>query len=120
MDYTTFISRDYRKAWKAETKIKLGDGWQLDITTRKTDNGDLSTSASMGKVERGFITHRMYADYNRNVFRRAARCTDKNVTAQHAEALAMLDTILADARAHHIKMGEPLPAIEKPADIIAA
>ena len=101
--------RDHRKLWKAETRIKLGEGWQLDIGTRKSENGELVTSASVGKVERDFVRHRVFTDYSRRVFRRAARCTEKNIETQHKEALAMLDTIMADVRAHYDAVGETIP-----------
>lgn len=101
MTYDTFMCRDYRKAWKSETRVRLGDGWQLDLLTRKNDRGELVTSASIGRVERGCVTHRMYADYSRQVFRRTARCTEKSVQLQHNEALALMETIFADVRAHY-------------------
>lgn len=109
----TYLSRDWRKAWRAESKIKFADGWQLDLTTRKNDNGEIVTSASVARVERGFATHRMFADYNRNVFRIVARCTEKIIGEQHAKGIDMLDTIIADVRDHYARRGEPLP--EQPA-----
>jgi hypothetical protein len=106
----TYLSRDFRKAWRAETKIKFGEGWQLDLTTRKNDNGEIVTSASVARVEGGFATHRMFADYSRNVFRITARCTEKVIRERHAIAIDMLDTIIADVRSHYIDRDEPLPA----------
>lgn len=105
----TYLRRDFRNTWRAETKVKFGDGWQLDLTTRKAENGEVVTQASVARVERGFATHHMFADYNRNVSRVTARCTEKVIREQHAKAIDMLDTISADVRSHYISRGEPLP-----------
>ena len=113
----THLSRDFRKTWRAETKIKFGEGWQLDLTTRKAENGEIVTSASVARVKDGFATHRMFADYNRNVFRITARCTEKVIREQHAKAIDMLDTVCADVRSHYISRGEPLP--DMPAEFAA-
>lgn len=102
----TYLNRDYRKNWRASTTVKLADGWQLDITTRKVESGELVSSASVAKVERGFATHRMFADYSRNISRVAARCTEKAVSEQHAKALARIDDIKADMLAHYAARGE--------------
>jgi hypothetical protein len=110
----THMYRDHRKLWKAETRIKLGDCWQLDISTRKSENGELVTSASIGKLERGFVTHRVFTDYSRRVFRKTARCTEKNIETQHKEALALIDQIMADVRAHYDVIGETIPDPEQP------
>lgn len=105
-----YVSKDKRTGWKAESKVMLGDTWQVDITTRKNDRGALVTLVSVGRIERGFLTHRLYSDYMRYAFNRAGvKCTEKNVTNQHTEAVNMIDTILADVRDHYTRMNEPLP-----------
>jgi hypothetical protein len=104
----TFIHKDKRTGWRAETKIKLGEGWQLDITTRKGNDGQLISHATVGRVERGFVTHRLYTDYSRYAIKREKKCTEKNVGDQHAETLSMIDAILDDVRAHYARMNEPI------------
>lgn len=118
MKTETLFRKDFRKAWRAESRVRLGVDetdpakparWQLDITTSKNDRGELVSSASVAKIDGGFATHRMFADYSRNIFRRTARCTEKNIEAQHNEALAMLETVLADVRDHYARAGETIP-----------
>lgn len=118
MKTETFISKDKRSGWRAETKIRLGVDdtdadkparWQLDVTTRKGNSAGIVTHATVGKVERGFVTHRLYTDYSRYVFKREGKCTEKAVGAQHDEALAMLETIIADVRDHYARIGEVVP-----------
>lgn len=112
MKIDTFTHKDKRNGWRSETRVKLGSDdtgrWQLDITTRKNSGGQLITVATVGKIERGCITHRLYTDYNRTVTKTDARCTEKNVDDQHAKALDMMDTIVADVRAHYARMNETI------------
>lgn len=106
----TFISKDKRTGWRAETCIKLADGWQLDIVTRKGNTGGLVTHVTVGRAERGFVTHRLYTDYSRSIIiKPGVRCTEASVTTQHAEALAMWADIDASVREHYDDLNEPLP-----------
>ena len=107
----TFIHKDKRTGWRAETKIPLGDNWQLDIGTRKTHEGWLVSSVTVGRVERGFVTHRLFTDYSRYAIKREGRCTDKVIEKQHDEALSMLATIIADVRDHYARMNETIPDV---------
>lgn len=112
MKIDTFTHKDKRSGWRSETRVKLGSNdtgkYQLDITTRKNSNGQLITTATVGKIERGCITYRLYIDYSRTVTKTDARCTEKNVDDQHAKALDMMDTIVADVRAHYARMNETI------------
>jgi hypothetical protein len=106
----TFVYKDKRTGWRAETKIQLGDGWQLNITTRKHHDGSLVSFASVDRKERGFLTHRMFADYSRNIIRRYnLRCTDKTIQALHDEALSHMENLMLDILAHYQAQEEPFP-----------
>lgn len=127
MKTETFISKDKRTGWRAETKIRLGVDetdaanpvrWQLDITTRKGNSAGIVSHVTVGRVERGFVTHRLYTDYSRYVFKREGKCTEKAVSTQHDEALAMLETIVADVRDHYARLNEHLLPVHVPGAVV--
>lgn len=92
-----------RNGWRCNTTIPLPEiapNMVLDITTSKANAG-LSTTASVAKVEGGFSTFVMYQDYFSTVARSQARCTERNVSLLHEEAMAQLPTILAEVEAHY-------------------
>ena len=125
MKIDTFTHKDKRSGWRSETRFKLGSNdtgkYQLDITTRKNFGGQLITIATVGRIERGCITYRLYIDYSRTVTKTDARCTEKNVDEQHAKALEMLVTIVADVRAHYARMNETITENDPaPSQILAA
>ena len=74
----------------------------LDITTHKTERGDLVSSASVHqeKSENGFTSHvhAIFADYCKRAITTPGpvRATAKTIEAQHLRALEMLPQILAD------------------------
>jgi hypothetical protein len=101
MNYQTFISRNHAKAWDAKTIVPLKDRQQLTIHTYKNHRGALATYASVGTLERGFVTHKLYDDYSKCFAAEAVRCTEKAVAAQHRDVLARLPTILDDITRHY-------------------
>lgn len=105
MAYQTYISRNHAKAWNAKTIVLLEDRQQLTIHTYKNHRGALATYASVGTLEGGFVTHKLYDDYNKCFAAEALRCTEKAVAAQHRDVLDRLPTILADITRHYA--GEP-------------
>jgi hypothetical protein len=81
------------KSWRAETKELFplnGRTAQLEITTSKNSSGDLATYASIGFVNQpGIVTTAIFADYFKVLeIGKKVRCTDKNVAAQQARAVA--------------------------------
>ena len=61
MKTTTY--KNHHKVWETESKIMLDEKHELSITTQKNSNGILTTSASVGILENGFISHVVYQDY---------------------------------------------------------
>ena len=80
----TTIKQDYYKHWIAKTDIDLPLGKLLTITTRKSNNGGLLSSASVASYEKGFLTHVMFQDFNiRLEHSNHKRITCKVVEQQH-------------------------------------
>jgi hypothetical protein len=100
-EYQTHIRRDYRKNWKAETRIDLGDKRELKISTHKTEHGALITHASVGKREGPCVTHALYEDFSTRLAAQNVRCTEKNVREQHEGVMRTLDSILAAVAQHY-------------------
>lgn len=65
----------------------------------KRSNRKLCTTASGHVIEGKFKSHRVYTDFSKTVASSDLRCTDKNVLAQHRDALAQLPSIQAEAKA---------------------
>ena len=99
---TTYISKDARGNWSAVDEIALGDNLVLTIRTSKNYSSNLNTYASVGRKDGNFISHVVYRDFSTCIFsRHPTRITSKVVEAQHAEALAMLDSIKDRIDAHY-------------------
>jgi len=97
----TIVSKDCRNNWRAEDTYDLGNSQQLNISTHKVFSGELVTTATVGKVDGGFVSHMMYQDFNKCVNRTKDRCTQKNVEAQHAIAVGMLDYLKEAVKLHY-------------------
>lgn len=94
----TFINQREKKA---TSTVRLASGWEFSLYTHKDSRGYLSTTASMGKIEDGFVTHRVFQDFHKHFLRTAPdRITNKALEAQHTEALKQLDTLILEAEAH--------------------
>lgn len=97
------------KGWQAESRLKLSDGRELEITTHKGWNGELESRAKIYHIDGYFRTHKFIfgdeggkeGDYSRKLLATKERCTEKSVRAQHSQAIAQLDTILAEVEAHY-------------------
>ena len=93
----TFIRKDMRGNWKAETEIKLEGSMLLTLRTSRNCSGELVTHASVGTTDGKFVTHVMYSDYSQWQMRKKyPRITSKIVEEQHAEVLKTLDRIKSD------------------------
>lgn len=104
----TLIRRERwgNKSWTAETKESFdlnGRTARLSITTSKNSSGDLATYASIGFVNQpGIVTFTIFADYFKVLeIGKKVRCTDKNVEAQQARAVARWAEIKQDVFAFY-------------------
>ena len=95
-------TKDMRGNWKCEEEVPLTRGRVLKISTHKVHSGALVTTATAGKVEGGFFSFLMYADFSvRWAASQPARITAKVVETQHWQAMASIDEIKAAAEAHY-------------------
>ena len=96
--------------WTAEDHFSLPNNYQLHITTSKQFNGQLLTSALVGRVEhREGYSSFMYklglgggGDYYRKLLATDIRVTEKAVRDQQVAAIAAcFDAVLADVVDHY-------------------
>ena len=97
----TYIAKDRYGKWNARTTMILEGQRELLVTTYKNNRGSLATYVSVGKLERGFVTHKLYEDYSKCFAADAVRCTEKTVTSQHRLVLGRLNAILDDVTRHY-------------------
>ncbi|CAB4125072.1 hypothetical protein UFOVP55_54 [uncultured Caudovirales phage] len=97
---STYLGKDHYKKWKATSTMMLGDKQQLTIATYKS-HGTVRTYVSVGRLERGMVTHMVYKDYSKCLASEAKSGTEKNVAAQHRSVLSKFETILADVTRHY-------------------
>jgi hypothetical protein len=104
MELNTTYRRDSQGSAKAETHIPFGDvGRRLYISTYKSGRGGIVTTATVVTYKGdGCITHAIgfgvCGDYSKRLADdRGARCTEKNIRAQHERCIAEHALILADA-----------------------
>jgi len=91
----TYIRKDMRGNWKAETNVDNFNDYDWRISTIKTYSGNLISSAQGGKTEstgtKGIVMFKytMYEDPNYTLeVSKPSRLTEKVVTEQHEKALA--------------------------------
>jgi hypothetical protein len=92
--------------WKMETCFDLPDGRELSFRTGKRHDGFLCTTASVSKRDGMFRTFVMFKDYMKTLRGENVRCTEKNVRAQHIDALKDKDIIMAEVKAQYYPEGE--------------
>jgi hypothetical protein len=100
---TTSIAKT-KTGWQGNTRILIGDNRVLLIQTAKASDGSLVTTGSVRKVTRNsdsvtevWTRH----DYNRLWLRWSVRVTEKQVRAQHSQALDMVDVMVFDIDKHY-------------------
>ena len=110
---TTYF-KDARNGWEAITVIELTTSQQLDLSTRKDFNGNLTTRATVHwLLEGGGRRHSMSfgapgGDFSQAVkSTKPARVTQNVVEAQHEIGLTMISQITKAALAHYAKPDAP-------------
>ena len=104
----TLIRRERwgNKNWTGETNETFdlnGRTARLSITTSKNSSGDLTTYSSIGFITQpGIVTTTIFADYFKVLeIGKKVRCTEKNVEAQQARAVARWAEIKQDVFAFY-------------------
>lgn len=90
-----------REGWTAETSVELDAPYSLEIRTFKSNRG-LVTTANRMKNENGGQSFIMFSDFTKTVSLTQDRCTEKTVKAQHAAALAKINSIKAECAAFYV------------------
>lgn len=106
----TVVQKSVRGTWEALDHIELGNDRVLRINTHKVSSGELVTRATVQVRDGRFLSHRMYTDFSQCLKTSRDRCTEKNVSAQHAEAVSKLAEIKEAVTAHYASIGEPMTA----------
>lgn len=117
MENTTSITNG-KNGWQAETVLSFNEAkfQKLTISTCKS-NGALTTRASVSEHRDGMMRHAFglgtgKGDYSKRVVVTQERATEKNVRAQHANALHHVPAIVAEAHAHYAAQKPPAPPSE--------
>lgn len=97
----TTLRRDPRGAWQSETSMDIDASKVLVILTMKRSNGALVSTASVHQKDGGFLSHTFNRDYRVNLASRKVRVSESAVAVQHAEALGMMDVVLASVQRHY-------------------
>ena len=110
----TAVTKSSHGEWRAEDKEMLTDDLELSIVTMRRSSGRVATTATVGRLEGEFITHRMYQDYNVSLWAvDYPRVTRKVVEEQHKSILKELVAIRQRARDHY-KLDQKEPTNELP------
>ncbi len=104
----TKVQKGMRGTWEAKDSIELGNDRVLQVSTHKTSDGSLVTTATVHLRDGQFLSHRMFTDFSQRLAARMLRCTEKNVTLQHADAMRLRElTALKEAiTAWYVAKGE--------------
>ena len=97
----TTIRKSSYGTWMAETMTPLADNLHICLTTMKRHDGNITTTAKVGKRDGIFFVYEPFKDFSQQVIESSARCTKPAVERQHTAAIAMLDSIRTAALAHH-------------------
>ena len=108
--------------WTAETTIpapELGPNKVVKILTMKRNNGALTTTAQIAKIEGSFMSFKMFSDYRENlIVNKKPRVTERAVKEQQETALAMVPQTIENAKVYYAEQAAKLSA-EGPFTVIA-
>ncbi len=94
-----------KMGWQGNTRINLGEGRILRITTAKASDGSLCTTGLVHHVKQknGYCAevHQARTDYGRRMVHWSVRVTEKQVRGQHELALDMVEDMLPDIAKHY-------------------
>ena len=99
----TVVQKSIRGTWEAQDHIELGNDRVLRINTHKVSDGSIVTSATVQIRDGMFLSHRMFTDFSQRMMTADVRCSEKNVAAQHAEAMGKLVELKEAVAAHYAK-----------------
>lgn len=106
----TTMNKGQRNGWKATTNYPMGEtkdhfGRQADrllhFSTYKDSRGGLTSNAMVCLSRDGMISFAIGGDFSKSILRTSARCTEKSIREQHAQALMQAEAILAEAHAFY-------------------
>lgn len=106
----TIVSKGQRNGWTASTRFQMGDAKDhfgepskrvLHFSTMKSSRGGVFTTARACLERDGMTSFAIFGDYTKTVEQSPARCTEKTVREQHAQALGQAESILAEAHAFY-------------------
>ena len=106
----TRVQKSIRGTWEAEDRIELGNNRVLKVSTHKVSSGSLVTTATVHLYDGNFLSHRMFTDFSQRLMTADVRCTERNVTLQHADAMTKLGEIKEAITAWYVSKGESVPA----------
>lgn len=102
------VSKDFRLGNMAKNAVNLDNlgmpGYMLFLTTCKRSNRQVTASARVDVAEGGFMTHRMFQDFNKQVAASTKMANVGTVRAVHQEAMNQIGFILAEVVAHYLSM----------------
>jgi hypothetical protein len=90
----TRIQKNAHGNWEARTMIDLPEAGKdriVVLLTCKRSNGRLATTATAATRSATGYTYAVYKDWHQVMLVNDARCTAKNVEAQHDRALYLMD-----------------------------
>lgn len=99
----TTVYKDIRNNWTAEDNIDLVANRVLRVTTIKVSDGSIVTRATVCIREGQFMSHRMFTDFSACLKTSRNRCTEKNVVAQHEEAMSKRNELLSAITAWYVE-----------------
>lgn len=100
---TTSIAKT-KTGWQGNTRVLIGDNRALLIETAKASDGSLVTTGSVRRVTRnsdGLTEVWTRYDYRKRMLWWNVRVTEKQVRAQHSQALDMVDEMVFDIDQHY-------------------
>ena len=106
----TVVQKSIRGTWEAQDHIELGNDRVLRINTHKVSDGSVVTSATVQIRDGMFLSHRMFTDFSQRMMTAAIRCSEKNVTEQHAQCMVKLAELKEAITVWYIAKGEAVAA----------
>lgn len=96
MEKKTYIRKSLHNGWQCETNVDLGNKLRLKIATHRAFDKMLVSHASICTFDGAFETHRVFEDYSERLINTKQRCTEKNVQAQHNNAISRIPELIQE------------------------
>lgn len=100
-----YVRKEIRGGWAARSEYPLGDNRVLVVNTCKGMGCIYTMATAHTRDAHGYLTHMLFGDFKKRVLtlNGGLRSTENVIRSTHAQATAMIESVLDEAREFYAK-----------------